>query len=131
MLLDLAGHLAGDDGRYGFAQRQVSETLEEVCLLLAHEVDFRREQVTLAEVGRIYRSSAFRAPTPIPQLCTDQITAMSAEYGVKVTEAYAGRPGLRRRVAAQVVEALSCGTHVLRQFGRDVPRRSACGEPAL
>lgn len=106
LLLDLAGHLAGNDGRYGFAQRQVSDTLEEVCLLLAHEVDFRREQVTLAEVARIYRSSAFRAPTPIPQLCTDQITAMSAEYGVKVTEAYAGRPALRRRVAAQVVEAL-------------------------
>ncbi len=106
LLLDLSGHLGGDDGRYESAHRQIAETLEEVCLLLAHEVDFRREQVTLAEVGRIYRSSAFRAPVPIPQLCTDQVTAMSAEYGVKVTEAYARQPALRRRVAAQVVEAL-------------------------
>lgn len=107
LLQGLARHLSGDGGgAFQFASRAVSETLDEVRLLLEHEVDFRREQVTLAEVGRVYRREGFHAPRPVPQLSTDSITAMSCERGVKVTEAYARWPRARRRVAAQIVEAL-------------------------
>jgi ubiquinone biosynthesis protein len=106
LLQGLAQHLAGDEGDFQFASKAVSETLDEVRMLLQHEVDFRREQVTLADVNRMYRRRGFHAPQPIPELCTDTITAMSYERGVKVTDAYAERPALRRRVATQIVEAL-------------------------
>jgi ubiquinone biosynthesis protein len=106
LLQGLAQHLAGDDSAFRFASRAVSETLDEVRMLLEHEVDFRREQVTLAEVGRLYKRSGFHAPRPVPELCTDTITAMSCERGVKVTDAYRQRPALRPRVATQIVEAL-------------------------
>lgn len=106
LLQGLAQHLAGDGGAFRFASRAVADTLDEVRILLEHEVDFRREQVTLAEVHRIYQRRGFHAPRPIPEMCTDTITAMSCERGVKVTGAYASRPWLRRRVATQIVEGL-------------------------
>ncbi len=104
LLQQLAAHLASRE--YGFASREVAEMLDEVRLLLQHEVDFRREQVTLAEVNRVYRRDGVHAPRPVTALCTDRITAMTAEYGVKVTDAFRGNPLWRRRVAAQIVEAL-------------------------
>jgi ubiquinone biosynthesis protein len=106
LLQQLAGHLARKTGEYGIASREVVETLEDVRLLLEREVDFRREQATLAEVGRVYRRPGVRTPTPIPELCTDTITAMSVERGVKVTDALRNRPLLRRRIASLIVAAL-------------------------
>ena len=102
----LAEHLASNDGRYGFASRDVPEMIDEVRLLLEHEVDFRLEQVTLADVNRIYHRRGAHAPKPIPALCTDRVTAMSAEHGVKVTAAFCDSPTARRRIAAQIVEAI-------------------------
>lgn len=106
LLRDLAEHLAAGGREYEFASREVADTLDEVCLLLAREVDFRKEQATLAEVGRVYRHKGAHAPKPIPELCSDTITAMSFERGVKVTDACRARPLFRRHIASQIVGAL-------------------------
>jgi ubiquinone biosynthesis protein len=106
LLQRLAEHLVSKRAEYEFASRDAVETLDEVRLLLEREVDFRREQATLAEVGRVYKRSGAHAPRPIPELSTDTITAMSVERGVKVTEAYRRRPRWARRVATKIVEAL-------------------------
>jgi ubiquinone biosynthesis protein len=104
LLQQLAEHLAGK--QYYFASDEVAETLDEVRLLLEKEVDFRREQATLAEVGRVYKRRNTHAPRPIPELSTDTITAMSLEHGVKITEACPRDPSARRQAASQVIEAL-------------------------
>ena len=107
LLEALARFLAGKNRGYGFAVRDLKETLTEVRLLLEHELDFRREQATLQEARGTYRSSfGIRIPRPIPPLCTGGITAMTAEDGVKVTEASRRSPIRRDRIAGQLIEAL-------------------------
>jgi ubiquinone biosynthesis protein len=106
LLQQLAEHLSSGGREYEFASKDVIETLDEVRLLLEREVDFRREQATLAEVGRVYNRPGAHAPNPIPELCADTITAMSLERGVKVTEAHRLHPLWRRRAATKIVEAL-------------------------
>ena len=107
LLQQLAEYLAGKDQHYGFAIRQVRDTVEEVRLLLGHELDFERERVSLAEAALMYRSSfGIRVPRLIPELCAPGVTAMSAEAGVKVTEAFRRSPIRRERIAEQIVEAL-------------------------
>jgi predicted unusual protein kinase regulating ubiquinone biosynthesis (AarF/ABC1/UbiB family) len=107
VLQELGEYLAGKGRKYGFAVHEVRDTLEEVRLLLAHELDFSREQTTLGIAARMYRSSfGIRVPRLIPELCAEGITAMSAEAGVKVTEAARRAPIRRERIAAQIVEAL-------------------------
>jgi ubiquinone biosynthesis protein len=107
LLQRLGEYLTGKSRKYGFAVRQVKETLEEVRLLLEHELDFAREQATLGEAARMYRSSfGIRVPRLIPPLCAAGITAMSAEAGVKVTEAFPRSPVRRERIAEQIIEAL-------------------------
>jgi ubiquinone biosynthesis protein len=98
LLQGLGKHLAASD---------VDEALTEVRLLLERELDFTREQATLSEAARTYRGTlGVRVPRVIPQLCTGQITAMSEESGVKVTEAARGAPVRRSRIADQMIEAL-------------------------
>jgi ubiquinone biosynthesis protein len=107
LLERLGGHLAGKRRKYGFAVQPVKETLEEVRLLLGHELDFEREQATLAEASRMYQSSfGIRVPRLIAPLCARGITAMSAEAGVKVTEAFPRSSLRRERIAEQIIEAL-------------------------
>lgn len=107
LLQKLGEYLAGREKGYGFAVRDVDEMLTEVRLLLEHELDFRREQATLAEARRTYRGSlAVRVPRVIPALCTGEITAMTEETGVKVTDAYRRSPIRRGRVAEQLIQAL-------------------------
>lgn len=107
LLQRLGEYLAGRDKSYGFAVRDVDEMLTEVRLLLERELDFTREQATLAEARRTYRSSlGVRVPRVIPALSTPEITAMTEETGVKVTSASRRSPIRRRRIAAQVIEAL-------------------------
>ena len=107
LLQGLGDYLASSDRGYGFAVRDVQETLDEVRLLLQRELDFRREQATLVEAYRAYRSSfGIRVPRPILPLCTGVITAMSEERGVKVTDACRRFPIRRRRIAEQLIEAL-------------------------
>lgn len=107
LLQRLGEYLAGREKSYGFAVRDVDEMLTEVRLLLERELDFAREQATLAEALQIYRSSlAVRVPRVIPALCTPEITAMTEETGVKVTAAFRRSPIRRGRIATQVIEAL-------------------------
>ena len=107
LLQQLGNHLAARETSYGFAVRDVDQMLTEVRLLLAHELDFRREQATLAEAGRTYRGTlGIRVPRVFPALSTPQITAMSEENGVKVTDALGRSPLRRRRIAEELVEAL-------------------------
>ena len=107
LLQALGNYLAASNRGYGFALRDVDEMLTEVRLLLERELDFKREQATLVEAARTYRGTlGVRVPRVIGPLCTAQITAMTEETGVKVTDAFRRSPIRRDRIAAQIVEAL-------------------------
>jgi ubiquinone biosynthesis protein len=107
LLRKLGAFLTSPKRGYGFATHDVREMLTEVILLLEHELDFRREQATLAEAAKMYRASiGIRVPRVIAPLCAHDLTAMSAEAGVKVTEAFPRSPIRRARVAGQLIEAL-------------------------
>jgi ubiquinone biosynthesis protein len=107
LLQDLGEFLTAPERGYGFAIHDVKEMLSEVLLLLTHELDFRREQATLLDAVKMYRASiGIRVPKLIEALSTADITAMSAEAGVKVTEAFPRSPIRRARVAEQLIEAL-------------------------
>src|SRR5215469_13927555 len=61
----------------------------------------------LTEAAGMYQSSfGIRVPRLIRPLCSRRITAMTAEQGVKVTEAFPRAPLRRGRIARQVIEAL-------------------------
>lgn len=107
LLQNLGEHLAAKYRKYGFAVREAKDTLDEVRLLLEHELDLAREQATLLEAARMYRSSfGIRVPRLIRHLCAEGITAMSAEAGTKVTDAFPHSPIRRERIAGQIIEAL-------------------------
>ncbi|PWU11518.1 MAG: hypothetical protein C5B51_02440 [Terriglobia bacterium] len=107
LLQKLGDYLASRKRAYGFAARDLKEMVAEVRLLLEHELDYVREQATLREAQRAYRSSfGIRVPRVITPLCTEGITAMSAESGVKVTEAFRRFPIRREAIAAQLIEGL-------------------------
>ena len=107
VLQELGEYLTSKERGYGFAVREVNEMITEVRLLLEHELDFAREQATLAEAARTYRSTiGIRVPRVIPELCSGEITAMSEESGVKVTDAVPHSPIRRARIAEQLIEAL-------------------------
>lgn len=107
LLQQLGTYLAGRKTGYGFALADVDQMLTEVRLLLEHELDFRREQATLAEAAGTYRGTlGIRVPRVIPALCTHAITAMTEETGVKVTDAFRRAPIRRQRIAEQLIEAL-------------------------
>jgi ubiquinone biosynthesis protein len=107
LLQDLGEFLTSPQRGYGFAIHDVKEMLTEVLLLLEHELDFPREQATLLEAVKMYRASiGIRVPRLIEPLSTSDITAMSAEAGVKVTEAFPRSPIRRARIAEQLIEAL-------------------------
>jgi len=107
LLQALGEFLTAPERGYGFAIHDVKDMLAEVLLLLQHELDFRREQATLAEAAAMYRASiGIRVPRVIEPLCANDITAMSAEAGVKVTDAFPRSPIRRARVADQLIEAL-------------------------
>lgn len=93
---------------YGFPRHLIPDTFKKVRRLLQHEVNFVREQKTLVEAARLYRSMrGVRVPRLIEPLCTPTITAMSREHGVKVTNAAVRMiPARRRKVAGQLIEAL-------------------------
>ncbi len=93
---------------YGFAKNVLTDTFNKVRRLLRHEVNFVGEQRTLLEAYQLYRSMpGVRVPRVIPPLCTSIVTAMTEEFGMKVTQAVARMPEWRRgKVAEQLVEAL-------------------------
>jgi ubiquinone biosynthesis protein len=107
LLQRLGEFLASPERGYEFEVSDLQEMLVEVRLLLEHELDFEREQKTLAEAQRIYRSSfGIRVPRLIGPLSTARVTAMSEESNVKVTDAFARSPIRRKRIPDQLIEAL-------------------------
>jgi ubiquinone biosynthesis protein len=99
----LSEFVASRPGGYGMALDFLPETFREIRLLLEHEIDFAGEQKSLAAAAAFYRPVAgVRIPQVVKPLCTDSITAMTEEFGLKITEA--ATPADRR--AAQLVEAL-------------------------
>jgi ubiquinone biosynthesis protein len=107
-LQGLAHHFADRHHTYGFPSHLIPDTFKKVRRLLRHEVNFRREQKTLLEAGVLYRNlRGVRVPRLIRPLCSANITALTEERGIKVTNAAARlEPSKRRRVAEQLVEAL-------------------------
>jgi ubiquinone biosynthesis protein len=105
LLQQLAGFLASRHPESGHA---LPETINNVRQLLEREVDYPREQATLAEAARLYGNlPGVRVPELFRQLSTAKITALSEEHGVKVTAAFAREPvARRRRVAEQLIETL-------------------------
>ena len=107
ILGQLARHLARKHKTKGTRLGGLAETLTEIRLLLEHEVDFRREQATLAGALNRYRSiPGVRVPRLIPLLSTPTITALTLERGKKVTEVRVRPAELRARVAERLAEAL-------------------------
>jgi len=107
-LQGLAEHFGDRHHTYGFPAHLIPDTFKKVRRLLRHEVNFRREQKTLLEAAALYRSyPAVRIPKVIQPLCTNAITALTEERGIKVTNAVLRlSAGARRKVAEQLVEAL-------------------------
>ncbi len=107
LLAKLAKYLGARHREYGFARRVLPDTFRDVRELLQHEVNFAREQATLAEAGDLYRGvRGVRVPRVIKPLCTSHITALTHERGKKVTDAARHMPQWRRlRLAEQLIEA--------------------------
>ena len=107
-LQGLAEHFGDRHHTYGFPAHLIPDTFKKVRRLLRHEVNFRREQKTLLEAADLYRSyPAVRIPKVIQPLCTNTISALTEERGIKVTNAVLRlSTGARRKVAEQLVEAL-------------------------
>ena len=108
LLADIADYFGRRVKEYGPAARLIPDTFRKVRRLLQHEVDFVREQKTLREAWPLYETMpGIRVPWVIRPLCTDTITAISEEFGSKVTDAIRRLPDMARgRVADQIVEAL-------------------------
>lgn len=107
-LQGLAHHFGERHHTYGFPAQLIPDTFQKVRRLLRHEIDFKREQKTLAEAARLYRSySRISVPQLIDPLCTRTITAMTEERGIKITSAAARvSPPERRGMAEQLIEGL-------------------------
>ena len=102
-------HYFGDRyRRYGFPAHLIPDTFRKVRRLLRHEVNFVREQKTLLEASALYaKIPGVRVPHLIRPLSTPRITALSEEFGIKVTNAAARlAPRGRQRIAEQLIEAL-------------------------
>jgi ubiquinone biosynthesis protein len=104
---ELAQHLARKHRASGVQLGLLAETLTEIRLLLQREVDFPREQATLANALGEYRSlHGVRVPRLIPLLSTATITALTFERGRKVTEVRALPAKSRLNVAERLAEAV-------------------------
>lgn len=108
LLQQLAQHFGKRHRDYGPGARAIPDTFKKVRRLLQHEVDFVREQKTLAEAAALYKDiPTVRVPRVIRPLCTRTITALTEETGAKITDAVARMsPWRRRAVAEQLMEAL-------------------------
>lgn len=107
-LQGLAQYFGDRHHRYGFPAHLIPDTFRKVRRLLQHEVNFRREQKTVLEAAALYvHMRDVRVPEVFTVLCTRNVTALSEERGIKVTNAAArlGTAG-RQRIAEQVIEAL-------------------------
>ena len=103
----LAQHLARRHRGAGTHIGRLADTLTEIRLLLEREVDFPREQATLAHALGEYRAlPRVRVPRLIPLLSTTTITALTFEKGKKVTEVHTLPSKLRVNLAERLAKAL-------------------------
>ena len=107
-LQGLAHYFGDRHHRYGFPAHLIPDTFRKVRRLLQHEVNFVREQETLLEASALYaKIPGVRVPQLIRPLSTPRITALTEEFGIKVTNAAARlTPRGRRRIREQLIEAL-------------------------
>ena len=116
ILGQLAQHLARRHGAAGTHLGGLAETLTEIRLLLEREVDFPREQATLANALHKYRTlRGVRLPRLIPLLSTGTITALTFERGKKVTQVHV-LPG---KVRVNVAERLAMALLAVPAFSRE------------
>jgi ubiquinone biosynthesis protein len=107
ILGQLAQYLVRKHRTAGTHLGRLAETLTEIRLLLEREVDFPREQATLANALSEYRSlRGVRVPQVIPRLSTATITALTFEEGKKVTDVRVVPAKLRLSVADRLARAL-------------------------
>lgn len=82
-------------------------TFAEVRRLLSREVDLEGERAHLRRARALYAASpAVVVPRPLPDLSTPRMTAMTRIDGVKITEIGDWPLAVRRRIAAQTLEAV-------------------------
>lgn len=107
-LQELADYFGDRHHNYGFAPDLIPDTFRKVRRLLKHEVNFIREQQTLLQASTQYKAiGGVRIPRVIKDLCTKNVTALTEERGIKITNATSRLPVEHRRaVAEQMVEAL-------------------------
>lgn len=107
-LQQLAAHFGTKHRAYGFAPKVLTDTFSKVRRHLRQEVNFLREQRMLRHAYAVYAgTTGIRVPRVIPPLCTRNITAMSRQYGVKVTDAVSAfSPKQRRKMSELLVRAL-------------------------
>ena len=107
ILGQLTQHLVRKHRTAGTHPGRLAETLTEIRLLLEREVNFPREQATLANALKEYRSlRGIRIPSLIPSLSTPTITALTFEQGKKVTQIRALPAKFRLSVAERLARAL-------------------------
>jgi ubiquinone biosynthesis protein len=107
ILGQLARHLARRHRKDSSHLGRLADTLAEIRLLLEREVDFPREQATLANALGEYRHlQGVRIPQVIPLLSTATITALTFERGKKVADARVVPAKLRLSVAGRLARTL-------------------------
>jgi len=107
ILGQLAKYVVRQCGGAGKHAGRLAETLTEVRLLLEREVDFLREQATLANSLEEYRSvRGVQIPRVIRCLSTPTITALTFEKGRKVANPLVVPPQLRWSVASRLARTL-------------------------
>ncbi|MBK1876381.1 AarF/UbiB family protein [Pelagicoccus mobilis] len=83
----------------------LAEIIADIRDHLLPELEFSNEQKNLKEAKSEYANvTGIQIPELSPELCTDTITAMSYEEGVKVTEAFTNRSLERRHLANRLIQ---------------------------
>lgn len=103
-LHQLAAHFGTRHRAYGFAPKVLTDTFSKVRRHLRHEVNFVREQRMLRRACHVYASvPGIRVPRVIRPLCTPTVTAMSRQYGVKVTDTVSTLSQKQRRQLSELL----------------------------
>ena len=107
LLQGLADFFESRRGNYPLSQVNLGDLFNDVRRLLEQEINFPNEQANLVAAYQRYANFAgIRTPRLLPELSTSTITALTAEDGVKVTEAFPQDRLGQIEVAARLVEAL-------------------------
>lgn len=92
---------------YDIGETPLVDIFEEIREALSREVRVSDERENLKRAGDYYRGSAgIRIPAVLP-FSTENITCMEFIEGVKVTDAFPGRPGDRATLARRLSDALT------------------------